>query len=132
MVAMLAVLALGVVAVPIAPTMLVQEAACLVAKSQAAWVLVSSFDLEQCRRPVKHVATTINERFRGVPIGPCTFIPTLKPSDILISSDRALDENAPIFFILTSDTTGSLKSAVLRRSLRIRLRSGCSRPLPVP
>ena len=116
MVAMLAVLALGAVAVPIAPAMPVHEAAYLVEKSRAALVLVSSFHLEQCCRLEKHVASTVNERFRGVPIGPCTFTPTLNCADILISSDRALDENGPSVVIFTSGTTGPPKGAVMRRS----------------
>jgi malonyl-CoA/methylmalonyl-CoA synthetase len=116
MVAMLAVLALGAVAVPIAPALPVHEAAYLIEKSRAVLVLVSSFDLEQCCTLEKHVASTVNERFRGVPIGPCTFTPILNPADILISSDRALDENGPSVVIFTSGTTGPPKGAVMRRS----------------
>ncbi|KAF2790256.1 fatty-acyl-CoA synthase [Melanomma pulvis-pyrius CBS 109.77] len=115
-VAMLAVLALGAAAVPITPALPVEEAAYFVEKSRAALVLVSSFDLEKCCRLEKRISSTSNEHFRGVPIGPCTLTPTLSPTDILISSDRSLEENAPGVVIFTSGTTGPPKGAVMRRS----------------
>ncbi|KAF2018107.1 AMP-binding-domain-containing protein [Aaosphaeria arxii CBS 175.79] len=113
---MLAVLALGAAAVPISPAVPVQEAAYFVEKSKAALVLVSSFDLEKCCRLEKCVASTSNEHFRGVPIGPYTFTPTLDPAEIFISSDRALEENAASVVIFTSGTTGLPKGAVMRRA----------------
>ena len=115
-VAMLAVLALGAAAVPITPALPVEEAAYFVEKSRAALVLVSSFDLEKCCKLEKRIASSSNEYFRGVPIGPCTLTPTLDPTDILISSDRSLEENAPGVVIFTSGTTGPPKGAVMRRS----------------
>jgi malonyl-CoA/methylmalonyl-CoA synthetase len=115
-VAMLAVLALGAAAVPITPALPVEEAAYFVEKSRAALVLVSSFDLEKCCRLEKRIASSSNEHFRGVPIGPCTLTPTLDSTDILISSDRSLEENAPGVVIFTSGTTGPPKGAVMRRS----------------
>lgn len=115
-VAMLAVLALGAAAVPITPALPVEEAAYFVDKSRAALVLVSSYDLEKCCRLEKLISSTSNEHFRGVPIGPCTLTPALSPTDILISSDRALEENGPSVVIFTSGTTGPPKGAVMRRS----------------
>ncbi|KAH8730273.1 hypothetical protein GQ44DRAFT_768661 [Phaeosphaeriaceae sp. PMI808] len=115
-VAMLAVLALGAAAVPITPALPVEEAVYFVEKSKSVLVLVSSFDLKKCRDLEKRIASTSNEHFRGVPIGPCIYTPTLNPRDILISSDRALEENAPSIVIFTSGTTGPPKGAVMRRS----------------
>lgn len=115
-VAMLAVLALGAAAVPITPALPVEEAAYFIEKSRAALVLVSSYDLEKCCRLEKRIASTSNEHFRGVPIGPCTFTPTLDRTDIHISSDRALEENNAGVVIFTSGTTGPPKGAVMRRS----------------
>ncbi|KAJ4318945.1 hypothetical protein N0V94_004176 [Neodidymelliopsis sp. IMI 364377] len=115
-VAMLAVLAMGAAAVPITPALPVEEAAYFIEKSRAAVVLVSSLDLKKCCELEKWIATTSNEHFRGVPIGSCIYSSTLCPSDILISSDRALEENAPGVVIFTSGTTGPPKGAVMRRS----------------
>ncbi|KAF2742571.1 acetyl-CoA synthetase-like protein [Sporormia fimetaria CBS 119925] len=115
-VAMLTVLALGAAAVPITPALPVEEAAYFVEKSRAALVLVSSLDLEKCCHLEKRIASTSNEHFRGVPIGPCTLTPPLARTDIHISSDRALEENAPAVVIFTSGTTGPPKGAVMRRS----------------
>lgn len=115
-VAMLAVLALGAAAVPITPALPVEEAAYFIEKSRSALVLVSSFDLAKCCQLEKRISSTSNEHFRGVPIGPCTFTPTLESTDIVISSDRALDENGPGVVIFTSGTTGPPKGAVMRRS----------------
>jgi acyl-CoA synthetase (AMP-forming)/AMP-acid ligase II len=115
-VAMLAVLALGAAAVPITPALPVEEAAYFVDKSKSALVLVSSFDMKKCCDLEKRIASTSNEHFRGIPIGPCTYTPTLDPADIVISSDRPLEENAPGVVIFTSGTTGPPKGAVMRRS----------------
>ncbi|OAL47127.1 fatty-acyl-CoA synthase [Pyrenochaeta sp. DS3sAY3a] len=115
-VAMLAILALGAAAVPITPALPVEEAAYFVEKSRSVLVLVSSFDLKKCCDLEKRIASTSNEHFRGIPIGPCTYSPTLEPADILISSDRPLEESGPGVVIFTSGTTGPPKGAVMRRS----------------
>jgi len=115
-VAMLTVLALGAAAVPISPALPIEEASYFVEKSNSALVLVSSFDLKKCCELEKRVSSTSNEHFRGVPIASCIYAPILNPSDILISSDHALEENAPGVVIFTSGTTGPPKGAVMRRS----------------
>ncbi|KAF2471712.1 fatty-acyl-CoA synthase [Lindgomyces ingoldianus] len=115
-VAMLATLALGAATVPIAPALPVEEAAYFIEKSRAALVLVSSVNLEKCCKLEKRISSITNEHFRGVPIGPCTFTPTLCATDIIISSDRAFEENAPSVVIFTSGTTGPPKGAVMRRA----------------
>ena len=115
-IAMLTVLAMGAAAVPIIPALPVEEAAYFIEKSRSALVLISSLDLKKCCELEKRIASTSNESFRGVPIGSCLYAPTLDPSNILISSDRALEENAPGVVIFTSGTTGPPKGAVMRRS----------------
>lgn len=115
-VAILAVLAMGAAAVPITPALPVEEAAYFIEKSRAALVLVSSLDLRKCCELKKRIASSSNEQFRGVPIGSCICATPLRSSDILISSDRALEENAPAVVIFTSGTTGPPKGAVMRRS----------------
>ncbi|KAF2035645.1 acetyl-CoA synthetase-like protein [Setomelanomma holmii] len=115
-VAMLAILAMGAAAVPITPVLPVEEAAYFVEKSRSVLVLVSSFDMKKCCDLEKRIASTSNEHFRGIPIGPCTYTPILDPANILISSNRALEENAPGVVIFTSGTTGPPKGAVMRRS----------------
>lgn len=115
-VAMLAVLALGAAAVPITPALPVEEAAYFIEKSLSVLVLVSSFDLKKGYELEKRITSTSNEHFRGIPIGPCTYTPTLDPTDMLISSDRALEENGPGVVIFTSGTTGAPKGAVMRRA----------------
>lgn len=115
-VAMLAVLALGAAAVPITPALPVEEAAYFVEKSKSVLVLVSSLDLGKCCDLEKRITSVSNEHFKSIPIGSCTFTPVLDPTDILISSDRALEENAPGVVIFTSGTTGPPKGAVMRRA----------------
>ncbi|KAF1358646.1 putative AMP-binding enzyme [Lizonia empirigonia] len=115
-VAMLTVLAMGAAAVPITPALPVEEAAYFIERSRAALVLVSSLDLKKCCELEKRIASTSNEHFRGVPIASCIYATTLCSSDILISSDRPLEENAPGVVIFTSGTTGPPKGAVMRRS----------------
>ncbi|UPX16767.1 uncharacterized protein EKO05_0007153 [Ascochyta rabiei] len=115
-VAMLAVLAMGAAAVLTMPALPVEEAAYFVEKAQAALALVSSLDLRKCCELEKRITSTSNEHFRGVPIGSCTYAPRLFPSALLISSDRALEENAPGVVIFTSGTTGPPKGAIMQRS----------------
>jgi malonyl-CoA/methylmalonyl-CoA synthetase len=115
-VAILAILALGAAVVPVAPALPVAELIYFVEKSRAALVLASSLELDKCCDLEKRIAATSNGHFRAVAIGPCTFAPTLDPIEILISSDRPLEESAPGFVIFTSGTTGPPKGAVMRRS----------------
>jgi malonyl-CoA/methylmalonyl-CoA synthetase len=115
-VAMLAVLALGAAVIPLAPALPVAELVYFVEKSRAVLVLASSLDFSKCRDLEKRITTTSNEHFRAVAIGPCTLTPVLNSADIVISSDRPLDESAPSVVIFTSGTTGPPKGAVMPRS----------------
>lgn len=115
-VAMLAILALGAVAVPIAPALPVHEAAYYVETSHAALVLTSSEDQAKSALLRNLIKSTSNEHFNSVPIIPCIGSPTLEAAMIRISSDRALEENNPGVVIFTSGTTGPPKGAVMRRT----------------
>lgn len=108
-VAMLAVLAVGAASVPITPALPIEEAAYFIEKSRSVLVLLSSFDLDKGQNLAKRIASTSNKQFRGVPIGPSTFVHLLQYTDMFISSDRALEENAPGVVIFTSGTTGPPK-----------------------
>lgn len=115
-VAMLAVLALGAAAVPMTPALPVEEAVYFVEKSRSALVLASSADISKCRALEQRISSTSNPQFQVVPIGPFASPPTLGAENVVISSDRALEENAPAVVIFTSGTTGQPKGAVMRRS----------------
>ena len=115
-VAMLSTLALGAAAVPMTPALPVEEAIYFIGKSRSVLVLGSSADGDKCRALEQRIAGTSNARFRAVSIGPSISSPTLQVNDIVISSDRALEENAPAVVIFTSGTTGQPKGAVMRRS----------------
>lgn len=115
-VAILAVLALGAAAVPMTPALPVEEAVYFTEKSRSVLVLASSANVETCRALRQRIASTSNPQFQVVPIGPSLSSPLLGVENIVISSDRALEENAPAFVIFTSGTTGRPKGAVMRRS----------------
>ncbi|KAJ5060336.1 hypothetical protein J3E72DRAFT_410213 [Bipolaris maydis] len=115
-VAMLAVLALGAAAVPMTPAVPVSEAAYFIQKSRSVLVLASSENIDKCRLLGRRICFTSNSQFRVVEIGPFVSSPTLSAEEVIISSDRALEENAPAVVIFTSGTTGPPKGAVMRRS----------------
>ncbi|OCL13702.1 fatty-acyl-CoA synthase [Glonium stellatum] len=99
-VAMLAVLALGAAAVP----------------SRARVVLASTTEVEKGGQLMARITKSSNPEFKCIPIGSSTFTPAMSWSDIFMSSDRYLDENAPSVVIFTSGTTGPPKGSVMRRA----------------
>lgn len=68
-------------------------------------------DLE---RLVKNADST--SKFSNIAIAPSVFSPLLVPSEIKLSSDRYLDDNAAGCVIFTSGTSGKPKGAVMRRA----------------
>jgi malonyl-CoA/methylmalonyl-CoA synthetase len=115
-VAVLAVLALGAAVVPLTPALPVEEAVYFIKKSRAVLVLASSSNMEKCHDLQTRVASIGNRSFRAIAIQPSNSSPPLHAGDIVISSDRTLDENAPAVVIFTSGTTGPPKGAVMRRA----------------
>jgi malonyl-CoA/methylmalonyl-CoA synthetase len=115
-VAVLAVIALGAAVVPMTTVLPVEEAAYFVNKSQAAVVLASSDALDLGMGLEKHVTETSNTDFRCIPIEPSLDTVPLLSTDIIISSDRYLDDNGAGVVIFTSGTTGPPKGSVMRRS----------------
>jgi malonyl-CoA/methylmalonyl-CoA synthetase len=115
-VGVLAVVALGAAVVPMTTVLPIEEAAYFIDKSQAAVVLSSSDAMDLGTGLEKHIVETSNPAFRCIPIEPSLDKVSLLSTDILISSDRYLDDNAPGVVIFTSGTTGPPKGSVMRRA----------------
>ncbi|KAI4612491.1 hypothetical protein J4E80_007225 [Alternaria sp. BMP 0032] len=115
-VAVLAILAIGAAVVPLTPALPVEEAVYFIEKSRSVLVLASTSNMRKCRDLETRVASVSNKSFQAVSIQPTSSCPILHAGDIIISSDRTLDENAPAVVIFTSGTTGPPKGAVMRRS----------------
>jgi malonyl-CoA/methylmalonyl-CoA synthetase len=64
----------------------------------------------------KAIASTSNSKFCYIEIGALIHRSPLTPTDIVISSDLYLSDNAPGLVIFTSGTTGPPKAAVKRRA----------------
>jgi malonyl-CoA/methylmalonyl-CoA synthetase len=114
--AVLAVLALGAAVVPLTPVLPVEEAVYFIQKSEAVAVLSCTAALDSGRRLEAHIRRSNDPKFRCIPIEPSLFAPCLDDHDILISSDRYLDDNGPGVVIFTSGTTGPPKGSVMRRA----------------
>lgn len=115
-VAILAALALGAAVVPMAVVLPPEEALYFATKSRAAAVLVSDGALRLGLSLEKLVKNRNPQSpFVCVPVGPSLKNPPLHPTQIVVSSDLYLDDNAPGVVIFTSGTTGPPKGAVMRR-----------------
>ncbi|KAI9655717.1 MAG: hypothetical protein M1821_005152 [Bathelium mastoideum] len=114
--AVLAILALGAAVVPMSVILPVREAEYFVNKSKATAVLVASSAVELGYSLQANITSTTNPRFRSIPILPYLFAPALEPCDIILSSNKYLDDNAPGVVIFTSGTTGPPKGSVMRRA----------------
>ena len=114
--AVLAILALGAAVVPMTVVLPVHEAEYFVNKSKSAAVLVSSSAMQLGLSLQARTNQATNPKFRCIPILPSIFAPTLDPLDIILSSNRYLEDNAPGVVIFTSGTTGPPKGSVMRRA----------------
>ena len=115
-VAILAVLALGAAVVPLSVVIPIEEAAYFVRKSKSVAVLSCTSALDLSRSLECHINASTDPSFKCIPIEPDLFAAEALPHDILISSDKYLDENEPGVVIFTSGTTGPPKGSVMRRA----------------
>ena len=115
-VAVLAILALGAAFVPLSVMIPMEEAAYFVQKSKSVAVLSCTSALDLSRSLEDHIIASTDPTFKCIPIEPDLFAAESSPHDILISSDKYLDENGPGVVIFTSGTTGTPKGSVMRRA----------------
>ncbi|OAP64200.1 hypothetical protein AYL99_00172 [Fonsecaea erecta] len=116
-VAVLAVLAIGAAVVPIATSAPTVEVSYFVTKSRQALLLVSEEVLEHGRDVQKYIRADSGTDIQLLPI--LSNLPkssAFSAFDMVLSSNRHLDDNAPGVVIFTSGTTGRPKGAVMRRS----------------
>ncbi|KAK4552276.1 hypothetical protein LTR86_010446 [Recurvomyces mirabilis] len=117
-VAVLATLALGAAVVPMTVHNPIDEAAFFATASQQVLLIASSGAAKLAhgvskyvRQQQSHADLPVVEVLPNLPP-----TPTFKASEISVSSDRYLDDNAAGIVIFTSGTTGRPKGAVLRRA----------------
>lgn len=115
-VAVLAVLAIGAAVVPLTTALPVDEATYFIQKCKAPAILAASSSLTLGRGLEMKIRNLSDPAFRCVPIHPIIRSHPLSATDIFISSDLYLDDNAPGVVIFTSGTTGPPKGAVMRRA----------------
>lgn len=115
-VAVLAILALGAIVVPLSVVIPVEEAAYFIRKSKSVAVLSCTSALDLSRSLEGHICASTDPTFKCIPIEADLFSAEASPHDILISSDKYLDENGPGIVIFTSGTTGPPKGSVMRRA----------------
>lgn len=115
-VAILAVLALGAVPSPLSVQHPLNETTYFVRKSQGVAILAGSPNLEFAQAVEKELRVSSNGEFLHIPIQCLDRAQTISLSDILISSDRYCDPNAPGLLVFTSGTTGPPKGVVLRKA----------------
>lgn len=115
-IAMLGAMALGAAVVPLTVVLPVEEAAYFIRKSEAAAVLVQSSALKLGNALQNLISSSTDSSFRSIPIQYSIDACPLQLSDIIISSNQYLSENAPGVVIFTSGTTGPPKGSVMRRA----------------
>lgn len=109
-VAIVAALALGAAVVPMTVALPPEEALYFVTKSRAAAILVSDGALRLGLSVEKLVKDgDAQSQFVCIPVAPSLHNTPLQPTEIIVSSDTYLDDNAAGVVIFTSGTTGPPK-----------------------
>lgn len=115
-VSMLAALALGAAVVPMTVQLPPEEALYFVTKSRAVCILCSNAALPLGKAVEQLVRQQANSStFTAIEAAHSLNSRPLRPSDIKVSSNTYLSDNAPGVVIFTSGTTGPPKGAVMRR-----------------
>ncbi|KAK2803504.1 putative NRPS-like protein biosynthetic cluster [Emmonsiellopsis sp. PD_5] len=111
-----AICALGAAVVPITILLPVEEAKYFVLKAQCAAILHSSSGRKLAGPLSTHLARTESKNVGCIEIGQHFRSSPMSPEDIVLSSDRYLDDNSAGVVIFTSGTTGPPKGAVMRKA----------------
>ncbi|OAX78984.1 hypothetical protein ACJ72_06700 [Emergomyces africanus] len=111
-----AICALGAAVVPMTILLPLEEATYFMAKSRCAAILSSSSGKSLAEQLSTHFKKTASKRVDCIDISRHFRVSAILPSDIVLSSDKYLDDNGPGVVIFTSGTTGPPKGAVMRRA----------------
>ncbi|ODH47171.1 hypothetical protein GX48_06725 [Paracoccidioides brasiliensis] len=111
-----AICALGAAVVPITVLLPVKEASYFVLKAKCAAILYSSDGGKLADPLAAHLEKTTSENIGCIHIARHFRTCPLPQGDIVLSSDKYLDDNGPGVVVFTSGTTGPPKGAVMRRA----------------
>ena len=114
-VAFFALMALGVVIVPISPDLPIKEATYFATKCKSIGVITAAKCAKLGSELEEAMTDTSGTAFHYIQITEHLLRPPLRPEEFIISSDAYLDLNQSGLIIFTSGTTGPPKAAVKRR-----------------